>query len=84
MTHKTEVPAKSTTQHEGDKASQNVTFYKLFSFADRLDVPLMIIGTICALGNGLSQPLMTVILGKLINAFGSSDPPHIVKEVSKV
>ena len=83
MTRNTEAPSTST-QHERDKANQKVPFYKLFSFADRLDVPLMIVGSLCAVGNGLSQPLMTVIFGKLINAFGSGDPSHIVKEVSRV
>ena len=66
------------------KVEEKVTFYKLFNFADKLDVILMIIGFICAVANGLSQPLMTLIFGKLINTFGSTDPSHIVKEVSKV
>ncbi|KAJ1414191.1 P-loop containing nucleoside triphosphate hydrolase [Sesbania bispinosa] len=71
MAHNTEVP-------------QKVPFYKLFIFADGLDVTLMIIGTICAMANGLSQPLMTLILGKLINAFGSNVPSQVVHQVSKV
>jgi len=37
---------------------------------------------ICAAANGLSQPLMALIFGKLINTFSSTDPSHIVKEVS--
>ncbi len=64
--------------------NQRVPFYKLFSFADRLDVILMIVGTISAMGNGLTQPLMTLIFGQLINSFGSSNPSNVVKEVSKV
>ena len=64
--------------------NQRVPFYKLFSFADRLDVILMIVGTISAMGNGLAQPLMTLIFGQLINSFGSSNPSNVVKEVSKV
>ncbi|KAF5475222.1 hypothetical protein F2P56_007052 [Juglans regia] len=63
---------------------QKVSFYKLFSFADSLDVVLMILGTIGAAANGLSQPLMTLIFGKLINSFGASDPSHVIKQVSKV
>lgn len=63
---------------------QKVSFYKLFSFADSLDVVLMILGTIGAVANGLSQPLMTLIFGNLINSFGTSDPSHVVKQVSKV
>jgi ATP-binding cassette subfamily B (MDR/TAP) protein 1 len=67
-----------------NKSNQKVPFYKLFTFADSLDVTLMIIGTISAAANGMTQPIMTLILGKMINIFGSTDPHHIVKEVSKV
>jgi len=86
MSHNTDAPTSSTStqHHEKDQANQKVPFYKLFTFADRLDVVLMIIGTICAMANGWSQPIMTVILGKLINTFGSADPSNTIKEVSKV
>ncbi|PNY06872.1 ABC transporter B family member 9-like protein, partial [Trifolium pratense] len=67
-----------------EKYDEKVPFYKLFSFADKLDVTLMIIGVICAVANGLSRPLMALIFGKLINTFGSTGPSNIVHEVSKV
>ncbi|KAH7521541.1 hypothetical protein FEM48_Zijuj07G0044500 [Ziziphus jujuba var. spinosa] len=63
---------------------QKVSFYKLFSFPDRSDVVLMIVGTIGAIGNGVSQPLMTLIFGQLINSFGTSSSSNIIDEVSKV
>jgi ATP-binding cassette subfamily B (MDR/TAP) protein 1 len=66
------------------KDDEKVPFYKLFSFADKLDVTLMIIGVICAVANGLSRPLMALIFGKLINTFGYTEPLHIVHEVAKV
>ncbi|KAK7244404.1 hypothetical protein RIF29_39225 [Crotalaria pallida] len=56
----------------------------LFTFADRLDVTLIILGTVCAVANGLTHPLMTVIFAKLINTFGTTHPFHIVHQVSKV
>lgn len=71
-------------QHNKPKMVEKVGFYKLFTFADRLDVVLMTIGVICAVANGLSQPLMTLIFGKLITTFGTTDSSHIVEEVSKV
>ncbi|CAN7118774.1 unnamed protein product [Brassica rapa subsp. narinosa] len=64
--------------------NQKVSFFKLFSFADKTDVALMVIGTISAVANGVTQPLMTLIFGQLINAFGTTDPDHMVKEVWKV
>ncbi|EFH44464.1 hypothetical protein ARALYDRAFT_355242 [Arabidopsis lyrata subsp. lyrata] len=60
---------------------EKVSFYKLFSFADRNDVVLMTVGTISAVANGLTQPLLTLLFGQLINAFGSSE---IFQEVSKI
>nr|GLL45913.1 ABC transporter B family member 9-like [Ipomoea trifida] len=45
---------------------------------------LMIGGTFGAIGNGLAQPMMTVIFGQLINSFGTTDPSHAVHEVSKI
>ncbi|OMO82843.1 hypothetical protein COLO4_22806 [Corchorus olitorius] len=63
---------------------QRVPFYKLFEFADRLDLVLMVVGTISAIGNGLAQPIMSLIFGQMINSFGASYPSHVVKEVSKV
>ncbi|GLU22765.1 hypothetical protein SLE2022_388140 [Rubroshorea leprosula] len=63
---------------------QKVPFYKLFSFADNQDIVLMTVGSIAAVANGLSQPFMTVIFGRLINSFASLDPSHAVQEVSKV
>ncbi|KAK7412536.1 hypothetical protein VNO78_04000 [Psophocarpus tetragonolobus] len=74
----TEVPSPSS------QPIQKVPFYKLFSFADRFDVAFMTIGTISAMANGWSQPLMTLILGKLINTFGSTHPSNTIKQVSKV
>jgi len=75
--------------HDGEqtlkkKDDQKVPFYKLFSFADRLDVLLIIVGSISAVGNGLAQPIMTLIFGQLINSFAGTDQKHVVHEVSKI
>ncbi|XP_038883131.1 ABC transporter B family member 9-like [Benincasa hispida] len=63
---------------------QKIPFYKLFTFADRFDNILMAVGTICAVANGLSQPIMTLIFGKMIDSFGSSDQSNVVTQVSKI
>ncbi|KAK3432843.1 hypothetical protein EUGRSUZ_D00348, partial [Eucalyptus grandis] len=62
---------------------QKVSFYKLFVFVDRLDVLYMVVGSVAAIANGLSQPIMTIIFGEIIQSFGSTNQDHIVKEVSK-
>ena len=68
-----------------DKTVKTVPLYKLFSFADPLDHLLMFVGTVGAIGNGISMPLMTLIFGNMINAFGATENSNeVVDEVSKV
>ncbi|KAL0542708.1 hypothetical protein IC582_017782 [Cucumis melo] len=66
------------------RSDQKVPFYKLFTFADRFDNILMAVGSVCAVANGLSQPIMTLIFGKMIDSFGSSDQSNVVTQVSKI
>ncbi|XP_019168033.1 PREDICTED: ABC transporter B family member 9-like [Ipomoea nil] len=68
----------------GSNEEQKVPFYKLFTFADRLDLCLIIFGTLGAIANGMAQPLMTIFFGQLINSFGTTDPSHAVHQVSKI
>ncbi|KAI3444984.1 hypothetical protein Pfo_001649 [Paulownia fortunei] len=71
-------------QAEEKVPKNTVPFYKLFSFADSRDKILMTVGTIAAIGNGLSQPLMSLIFGDLIDAFGKAQSSDTVLQVSKV
>lgn len=62
-----------------------VPYYKIFSFADSTDILLIALGTIAAVGNGITVPLMPVLLGNIVNAFGeSTNMKQVVDEVSKV
>ncbi|KAF7145062.1 hypothetical protein RHSIM_Rhsim04G0241300 [Rhododendron simsii] len=65
------------------KVDRKVAFYRLFSFADRVDIGLMMVGAVSGLANGLAQPLMMLVFGGLINSFGFSPPSQVVHEVSK-
>ena len=67
-----------------DNHEQKVAFYKLFSFGDGLDMVLMSVGTLGAIANGFTQPLMTLMMGRAIHSFATSDPSHVVHQVSKV
>ena len=45
----------------------------------------MIIGTIGAIGNGVCMPIMTILFGDLVNAFGENQSnDEVVDVVSKV
>ncbi|KAK8718207.1 hypothetical protein V6N13_045450 [Hibiscus sabdariffa] len=70
---------------KGDEKTNSVPLYKLFAFADLRDIVLMIVGLIGAIGNGLCMPLMTVLFGDLIDAFGQNQSNNeMVDAVSKV
>ncbi|KAK9675524.1 hypothetical protein RND81_11G012600 [Saponaria officinalis] len=62
-----------------------VSFYKLFSFADTTDKALMIIGSVGALANGVAMPLMAIIVGDIVDAFGENqNTNHVIHVVSQV
>ncbi|KAI3841081.1 hypothetical protein MKX03_001275 [Papaver bracteatum] len=64
---------------------KSVPFFKLFCFADSKDKAMMGVGTIAALANGGTMPLMTVLLGKMIDSFGkNAGTKEVVKQVSEV
>ncbi|KAJ6343826.1 hypothetical protein OIU76_005552 [Salix suchowensis] len=74
-------PGKS----KGDEETKTVPFLKLFSFADSTDILLMILGTIGAVGNGASFPIMSILFGDLINSFGENqNGKEVVNLISKV
>ncbi|CDP21762.1 unnamed protein product, partial [Coffea canephora] len=66
------VTAQQDKEEPTTTTANTVPFLKLFSFADSTDIFLMIIGTIGAIGNGLSLPLMTVFFGELTDSFGQT------------
>ncbi|XP_027368719.1 ABC transporter B family member 4-like [Abrus precatorius] len=75
----------SKKNKEKNESIKTVPFYKLFSFADSWDHLLMFVGTISALGTGMSKILMYIILGDAIDAFrGDVNTKQIVHEISKV
>uniref|UniRef100_A0A0D9V4J0 MDR-like ABC transporter n=1 Tax=Leersia perrieri TaxID=77586 RepID=A0A0D9V4J0_9ORYZ len=70
------------TKDDGD-AGKAVSFTGLFQYADGTDLLLMLVGTVAALANGVSQPLMTVIFGQVINAFGDATTDSVLSRVNK-
>ncbi|XP_035548260.1 ABC transporter B family member 11-like isoform X2 [Juglans regia] len=71
--------------NEEKEESNTVPYYKLFSFADSLDYLLMFVGTVAAVGSGISMPFMTIIFGDTIDSFGGTvNTKDVVHEVSKM
>lgn len=78
------VPVTKTT---GKKSpTKSVPFWRLFTYADKLDVFCIVVGTLGAVAMGAAMPLLTLLFGKLINAFGknSTDPNELYKQVKTV
>jgi len=68
-----------------DVAADKVPFHKLFSFADATDRALMLIGSVGAIGNGVCMPLMAILFGEVIDAFGENqNTRHVIHVISQV
>ncbi|CAL5097082.1 unnamed protein product [Urochloa decumbens] len=69
----------------GGAGTGSVPFYRLFAFADGADAALMSAGALGAVANGAALPLMTVLFGRLIHAFGGAATSRdVVARVSGV
>ncbi|CAL4947980.1 unnamed protein product [Urochloa decumbens] len=56
----------------------------MFRYADRADAALMVVGTVAAVANGMSEPLMTVVFASVIECFGAGDDATVLHRISKV
>ncbi|KAG7503537.1 hypothetical protein JOB18_040365 [Solea senegalensis] len=54
---------------EKKKENTSVRFYKLFQFATKKDIAMMVVGSVCAFLHGAASPLMLVVLGALADTF---------------
>ncbi|KAJ4750296.1 Abc transporter b family member 9 [Rhynchospora pubera] len=68
-------------QRTGDKGK--VPLFKLFKFADGIDMALMVVGSIGAMANGLALPLTSFVFGQMVDAFGDSTIDNIIHRVNK-
>ncbi|KAL9232996.1 hypothetical protein vseg_008043 [Gypsophila vaccaria] len=85
VSHTVVAQVQQEVKKEENVAAKKVPFYKLFSFADSTDMALMVFGFIGATANGVATPLMAVLLGDLIDAFGrNQNTRHVVHVVSEV
>ncbi|XVF80464.1 hypothetical protein PTKIN_Ptkin15bG0076000 [Pterospermum kingtungense] len=77
--------SQNSDMHKGNEKTNTVPFFKMFAFADQTDIFLMIAGTIGAIGNGLTMPLMTIFFGDLTDSFGENQNNNeVVDAVSEV
>ncbi|RKP14474.1 P-loop containing nucleoside triphosphate hydrolase protein [Piptocephalis cylindrospora] len=61
--------AKDKEEESADKGAKSVPFFHLYRFATSQDKLALFLGVLCALANGTSQPLMTIVFGEAVETF---------------
>eukprot|EP01018_Ginkgo_biloba_P022721 Gb_08703 [translate_table: standard] len=75
--------------NKGDRPqdlSRSISVWKLLKYADSTDLWLMMFGTLGLIGDGLSTPMMMIVLSGLMNTLGngpSSKPNGFVHSINK-
>ncbi|CAN6345983.1 unnamed protein product [Urochloa humidicola] len=67
-----------------EKKKGEVGLHQLFRFADCADAALMAAGAAGAIASGVAQPLMTLVFGEVVDAFGSGSRHDVLHRVSGV
>mmetsp|Transcript_22550 Transcript_22550/g.67142 ORF Transcript_22550/g.67142 Transcript_22550/m.67142 type:complete len:356 (-) Transcript_22550:672-1739(-) len=59
-------------------------YYELYSTADKLDVLLILAGTLGAMGAGAAQPIFSWLLGQFTDAIGEQSTDQFVSQVNNL
>ncbi|CAL4909395.1 unnamed protein product [Urochloa decumbens] len=79
--------SRGTMEEEEEKKGEGkmgVGLHRLFRFADGADAALMAAGAAGAVASGVAQPLMTLVFGEVVDAFGSGSRHDVLHLVSGV
>ncbi|XP_055960362.1 ABC transporter B family member 13-like isoform X2 [Mercurialis annua] len=70
---------------QSSKTTPSVSFFGLFSAADKIDYLLMFLGSVGACIHGASLPVFLILFGRMINSLGNLavDPHKMSSQVSK-
>jgi ABC-type multidrug transport system fused ATPase/permease subunit len=60
-----------------------VSYRALFRFADKLDVLLVVVGSLGGLTHGVMMPVFSIIFGSLLDDFNAADTASLTRNVSK-
>jgi len=65
---------------DAEEKVEPIGMFKLFRFADRIDVLCMVIGALMSMIHGASTPIFTIVFGDVINTLGDSNSATISPE----
>lgn len=62
-----------------DTPPVKIGYFDLFRYATKIDLLIIVVGSICAIAGGAAMPLMTVVFGSLTSTFGNyfQTPPTL-------
>lgn len=65
-------PEKNDLEKEGMRRNDKSSIAIIFTYADWVDITLMLLGTIGAIGDGMSTNCLLVFASRLMNSLGYS------------
>ncbi|GJP32663.1 hypothetical protein CLOM_g17270 [Closterium sp. NIES-68] len=68
----TEKKGKGKEESSAEGGGGTVAYWQLFRYADKWDVLLMVAGSVGAIGQGIALPMMALLFGDMMNAFGQN------------
>ncbi|KAK9695034.1 hypothetical protein K7432_013175 [Basidiobolus ranarum] len=71
---------KDKKMKDAKKPGLKVSYFKLYRFASSWDITCIILGTICAIGCGVGQPLVAQLMGDVINGITGPVNPDTIKD----
>ncbi|KAI8820141.1 P-loop containing nucleoside triphosphate hydrolase protein [Fimicolochytrium jonesii] len=72
---------KGTTKEDSDP---KVSYFQLYRFASPFDWLCVIIGSLCAIANGVGQPLVALLMGDVINSINGSAQADAVDAIRTI
>ncbi|KAG0332609.1 Antigen peptide transporter 2, partial [Podila humilis] len=70
-------------EEEEEEPTKKVSYLQLYRFASTWDWICVVLGSICAILNGIGQPLIAVLMGDIVNSLARhyDDPKAAVAEI---